>query len=75
MENLEAVHNDRFVHTHGERQIVRGIFEKGVAPHVNFMEVDVREKLRQAKRLPVRNEVDLVTASRQSNTELSGDRA
>jgi hypothetical protein len=69
------MHHHGLVHSHRKREIVRRIFEQWVSTYIHFVEVDVREELRKAKRLPVCNEVDLVTARRESNPELSGDRA
>jgi len=73
MKNLKAVRHYRFVHSHCECKIVRRILEQRVSPDIDFMEVDVRKEFRQPERLPVCNEVDLVTARRESNPKLGGD--
>jgi hypothetical protein len=73
VKQVESVHPYDFVHPHCESQIVRWILEQRISADVDFMEKDVRQERRKPERLPVRNEVDLVTACRESDAELRRD--
>jgi hypothetical protein len=59
-----------FVHAHSEREIVRRIFEKGISANVHFMKEHARKKRRQTKRLAISDEVDFVSARRESDPQL-----
>ena len=75
MQEIEPVVEHHLVHAHGEREIVRRILEQRVPADVDLVEVDAWQKRRQAERLLVRDEVNLVSAPRQRDAELRGQRA
>jgi len=69
------VHLHDLVHPDGEREVVRRVLEQWVSTDVHFVEVDTREKLREPKRLLVRDEMDLVATRRERDTKLGRDGA
>src|SRR5690349_10230496 len=75
MQQIEPVIEHDLVHAHSERQVVRWILEERISSNVHFVKEDARQKCREAKRLLVRDEVDLMPATRQRDAELRGQRA
>ena len=65
VQQIELVRLHDLVHAHGEREIVRRILEERVSTDIHFVEVDPRQERRQAERLLIRDEVDLVPARRE----------
>src|SRR5205807_4165784 len=73
MQQVERVDLCHFRHASGQSKIVWRIFEERILRDVHFMEVNVGVEFNQSNRLGVRNEMDLVAALRQLNTQFSGD--
>ena len=70
VQQIELVREHHLVHPHGQREIVRRIFEERISPDVDLVEVDARQERRQPKWLLVRDEVDLVAAPSERHAEL-----
>ena len=58
------------VHAHGEREVVRRILEQRIPADVHLVEEDARQEHRQAERLLVGDEMDLVPARGERDAEL-----
>ena len=71
MQDIELMIAHDLVHAHGECEVIRRILEQRIASDIHLVKPDPRQKTRQAKRLLVRDEVYLVTASGERNTEFS----
>jgi len=63
------------VHADGERQVVRRELEQRLPSNVNFMKEDVGQKGGQPERLAIGDEVNLVAAASERDSELCGDGA
>jgi hypothetical protein len=75
MQQVEPVLHHRFVHADGKGEVVRRILEKRVPPYIHFVEEHVRQKLRKTERLPISDEMDLVTSRGERDSELGRDSA
>src|SRR4051812_18725656 len=75
MQQVEVIVFGYLCHPRGERQVVRRIFEQRISRDFNLMEADVPLRSDEPDRLRVRNEMDLVSALREFQPELSGDDA
>jgi hypothetical protein len=70
---LELVIPHHFVNLHREREIVRRVFEQRIADDIHFVVKNPRSEAAQAEWLLVRDEVDLVAARSERDTELRRD--
>jgi hypothetical protein len=75
MHDVQIVLPCHFVHADRESQGVWWVLEQRVVRDFDFVEEQPLVERREAKRLCVGDEVDLVTAGRQLDAELSGQRA
>ena len=73
VQEIELVRQHHFVHADREREIVWRILEQRIAPDVDLVKVDARQKRRETKRLLIRDEVDLMAATRQRHAKLRCD--
>ena len=73
VQQVEIVELRDLGHARRQRQIVRRIVEQRIAGNFHFVIVDVRFLAPQPDGLRVGNEMDLVSALRQLQTEFRGD--
>jgi len=73
MQQLQLMRPDDFVHPYRQSEIVWRKLEEGIAPDVDLVKKDARQKRRKPKGLTVGDEVDFVSSVRQRNSELCRD--
>ncbi len=62
VQQVQSVRPHHFVHSHGEREIVRRILEQRIPADINLVEIDARKERGEPEWLLVGDEVDLVAA-------------
>ena len=75
VQQVEPVGQRDLVHPHGEREVVGRILEQRISADVDFVEIDARQKRREAERLLIRDEVNLVATPGERDPELGRDGA